>query len=219
MATVRLSIEPVFWESTSVGTVEIIKLVQLHAGVDLGEAKRFVDRCVFDGEAVAIPLPSHESAESFIRAVSSLPGPAKMQATLIQSERELAFVKIEQKGNATYDSLSEPERVWFTITRLIFCIRNGGLPSYFYNGYAKHVVDCMQALQTLGAVEMLEMVRRMNRIDWEREPGVLDVIGGLIKSWTGADARSTQRELREARRVEEALDEYVTKHLLGDGTL
>lgn len=113
-----------------------------------------------------------------------------------------------------YDSLSESERVWFTFTRLIFCIRDGGLPSYFYNGYSKHVVDCMRSLQTFGAVEMHEMVRRMNQIDWERPPALFDVLPELLKSWTGADARSTKRELQEAKRLEQKLDEYVTKHHL-----
>jgi hypothetical protein len=122
--------------------------------------------------------------------------------------------QIEKKGNEAYDSLSDPERVWFTTTRLIFCIRDGGLPSYFYNGYSEHVGDCMWSLQLLGATELHEMVRRMNRIDWERQPRLLDVLRELLKSWTGADARETERELREANRLEEKLDEYVTTHRL-----
>jgi hypothetical protein len=128
------------------------------------------------------------------------------------TERDLALSKIEKKGNSAYDSLSEPERVWFTVTRLIFCIRDGGLCSYFYNGYSKHVADCMRSLQVLGAAEMHEMVRRMNKIDWGREPGLLDVLKGLVSSWTRADARESERELQEAKKLEGKLDEYVTQH-------
>lgn len=130
------------------------------------------------------------------------------------AERERVLSQIEKKGNEAYDSLSDPERVWFTTTRLIFCIRDGGLPSYFYNGYSAHVGDCMRSLQLLGATELHEMVRRMNRIDWERQPRLFDVLRELLKSWTGADARETERELQEANRLEEKLDEYVTTRRL-----
>jgi hypothetical protein len=44
------------------------------------------------------------------------------------AERELVLSQIEKKGNQAYDSLSDSERVWYTTTRLIFCIRDGGLP-------------------------------------------------------------------------------------------
>ena len=130
------------------------------------------------------------------------------------TERELALSKIEKKGNEAYDSLSDSERVWFTTTRLIFCIRDGGLPSYFYNGYSKHVADCMRSLQLLGASEMHEMVRRMNKIDWEGQPRLFDVLRELLRSWTGADARQSEVELQAAKRLEEKLDEYVTTHRL-----
>lgn len=130
------------------------------------------------------------------------------------AERELVLSQIEKKGNEAYESLSDSERVWFTTTRLIFCIRDGGLPSYFYNGYSEHVADCMRSLQLLGESEMHEMVRRMNRIDWEGQPRLFDVLKGLLMSWTGADARESERELQAAKRLEEKLDEYVTTHRL-----
>lgn len=134
-----------------------------------------------------------------------------------RTERDLALSRVEKKGNSAYESLSEHERVWFTITRLIFCIRDGGLPSYFYNGYSKHVADCMRSLQVLGATDMHERVRRMNKIDWARQPGFFAVLEELFRSWIGADARETQRELQEASSLEETLDEYVTKHRLAFG--
>lgn len=130
------------------------------------------------------------------------------------AERELVLSQIERKGNEDYDSLSDSERVWFTTTRLIFCIRDGGLPSYFYNGYSRHVADCMRSLQLLGASEMHEMLKRMNRIDWEGQPRLFDILRELLRSWTGADARASERELQAATRLEEKLDEYVTTHRL-----
>lgn len=127
------------------------------------------------------------------------------------AKREAA---IESKGYAAYESLSEPERVWFTVTRLLFCIRDGGLSSYFYNGYSEHVVDCMRSLEVLGATEMQRMVRRMNKIDWDRPPGLLSVLMALIRSWSGSDERETQRELEQAVWVEERLNEYVRENRL-----
>jgi hypothetical protein len=82
VVTVRLSIEPRFLGPASVGTVEIVKLVKLHAGVSLTEAKGLVDSCVFDGQSVAIAMSSLDSAEAFIRAISLVEGPAKVQATM-----------------------------------------------------------------------------------------------------------------------------------------
>jgi hypothetical protein len=126
------------------------------------------------------------------------------------AERELVLSQIEKKGNQAFDSLSDSERVWYTTTRLIFCIRDGGLPSYFYNGYSKHVTDCMRSLQLLGDAEMHEMVLKMSRVDWERQPRLFDVLRELLRSWTGADARESERELLAAERLEAKLDEYIT---------
>jgi hypothetical protein len=54
----------------------------------------------------------------------------------------------------------------------------------------------------------------MNRMDWDRQPRLFDVLRGMLRSWTGADARESERELQEANRLEEKLDEYVTTHRL-----
>jgi hypothetical protein len=81
VTSVRLSVEPRFLGPMSVGTVEVIKLVSVHASVGLTEAKRLIDRCVFDGEPVVISMPSAEAAELFLRAVSALPGKPRINAT------------------------------------------------------------------------------------------------------------------------------------------
>ncbi len=65
----------------SVGTVEVIKLVSVHANVGLTGAKRLIDRCVFDGEPIVISMSSAEAAESFLRAVSALPGTPRINVT------------------------------------------------------------------------------------------------------------------------------------------
>ena len=79
MAMVHLNVEPVFSGPASVGTVELVKLVRERFGVSLAEAKAHVDRCVFDGETVALVAPSDEAAALFAREVGVLESPARFQ--------------------------------------------------------------------------------------------------------------------------------------------
>ena len=76
MATVHLSVEPVLWGPMSFGTVELIKVVRARFGLQLGEAKAFIDRCVFEGEVVSFAVPIEE-AKAFAREVGGLKSPAK----------------------------------------------------------------------------------------------------------------------------------------------
>src|SRR5262245_21288834 len=77
VAIVQLNVEPVFCGPVSVGTVELIKLVRERFGLSLAEAKAYVDRCVFDGETVALVAPTAEAAAVFAREVGALESPAK----------------------------------------------------------------------------------------------------------------------------------------------
>lgn len=49
-----------------------------------------------------------------------------------------------------YDSLSEPERVWFNTRTVIDSFENGGLISYFYNSGADDYDDMLTSLEALG---------------------------------------------------------------------
>jgi hypothetical protein len=82
MSSVRLSIQPELCGSVSVGTVRVIRLISEHAHLGLAEAKGFVDRCVFEGETVSIPMPSPEDAASLVRAFGSLPAVPKIDASV-----------------------------------------------------------------------------------------------------------------------------------------
>lgn len=77
MTTVHLTVEPVFCGPVSVGTVELIKLVRERFGLSLAEAKAHVDRCVFNGETVALVAPTAEAAAAFVRQVGDLKSPAR----------------------------------------------------------------------------------------------------------------------------------------------
>jgi hypothetical protein len=85
MPAVRLSIQPEMCGSVSIGTVAVIRLVSRYANVGLAEAAEFVDRCVFDGQTVSIPIPSVEEAELLVRALRSLPAVPKVDAAVENS--------------------------------------------------------------------------------------------------------------------------------------
>jgi hypothetical protein len=132
--------------------------------------------------------------------------------------------KLEKKAEADYASLSEPEKVWYTVTRLLFNVRNGGLISYYYNGYAVHLDDCMQSLRTLNAQGMLELVKRENALFGAEVPRDTEKINQIIESWADdpemlkrieemeREEDESHRELKEADVVEALLEEYAKLH-------
>ena len=130
-----------------------------------------------------------------------------------------ALRRIQEKARGNYASLTEPERVWFTLTALLISIRNGGLISYYYNPYADHLDHCMQALEALDAREMLELVRHVNSWFGECVPKTVAARNALIESWTDFDGTFiADREQIEAGRVDQALSAYIVEHGLVTGT-
>lgn len=124
---------------------------------------------------------------------------------------------IEEKAIGSYDSLTDVERAWYTITRLIFCIRDGGLISYYYNGYAEHVRDLVPALEAVGATDAKALVLRMNSLFGPEVPRTIDDINAAIKQWP--NTRKVRRitsdndaEQSAASDAEERLREYVAAH-------
>jgi hypothetical protein len=127
--------------------------------------------------------------------------------------------QIEQKARENYEALSEPERVWFTVTRLLLNIRSGGLISYYYNGYAVHLDDCMRSLAILKADGMLNLVKRTNALFGSEVPDDLDAINDIIAAWVNnpekmrlSEELEAEDESAEANSVERMLHDYVKKH-------
>jgi hypothetical protein len=77
-----LKITPRFLGPASVGTVELIKLLRQQLALPLSAAKGFVDRCVFDGETVVIPLPDSVDSAGLLNAIKSLDTPAVIDASI-----------------------------------------------------------------------------------------------------------------------------------------
>jgi hypothetical protein len=73
MPSVTLSIQARLCGPVSVGTVDVIKAVRVHAGLTLLEAKALVDRCIFEGETVAIVGLSALAADALAAELRRLP--------------------------------------------------------------------------------------------------------------------------------------------------
>ncbi len=73
MPVVKLSIQARLCGPVSVGTVDVVKAVHLHAGLTLPEAKALVDRCVFEGETVTIDGLSDLAANALVAGLRQLP--------------------------------------------------------------------------------------------------------------------------------------------------
>ena len=82
MSAVCLSIDPQICGSVSVGTVKVSRLLGEYGHLTLSEATDFVDRCVFDGETVSIPMPSRDDASLLVQALRSLPTVPKIEASV-----------------------------------------------------------------------------------------------------------------------------------------
>jgi hypothetical protein len=82
MSSVRLSIQAQICGSVSVGTVKVIRLVSQHGHLTLSEATDLVDRCVFEGETVSIPMPSAADAALLVHALRSLPEVPRIEASV-----------------------------------------------------------------------------------------------------------------------------------------
>jgi hypothetical protein len=125
---------------------------------------------------------------------------------------------IERKAASNYNSLTKPERVWYTVTRLIFCVRDGGLISYYYNGYATSVDDLVPALDLIGAKEAKALVLRMNSLFGARVPKSLEGLNATINGWSLSpqDDRfvndNNDAEQRAVTEAETLLAKYVSQH-------
>ncbi|GMV14391.1 MAG: hypothetical protein HS104_19680 [Polyangiaceae bacterium] len=80
MSCVRLSIEPDLCGPVSVGTVKVIRVVERTLELSLGEALRYVNRSVFDGETVCIPAPSPAAAAACVAELDALRTGASVRA-------------------------------------------------------------------------------------------------------------------------------------------
>jgi hypothetical protein len=74
MSVVKLSIQARLCGPVSVGTVDVIKAVHLHAGLTLPEAKALVDRRVFEGETVTIAGLPELAADALVAGLRQFAG-------------------------------------------------------------------------------------------------------------------------------------------------
>jgi hypothetical protein len=77
---VELAIDADLCGPVSVGTVGVIRLLAETLELSIPEAKRHVDRCVFDAEVVQIPAPSAAAARAFVERAAALRTGARVRA-------------------------------------------------------------------------------------------------------------------------------------------
>lgn len=125
---------------------------------------------------------------------------------------------IEAKASTSYASLTGPERVWYTVTRYMVCVRDGGLISYYYNGDAEHVEDLLTSLTLLGARLALEQIRTMNGLFGKQVPSSLEALNEVINSWPDSPRinaivnDNNEAEQRAASEAEALLKQYAEQH-------
>lgn len=88
MPILRIRIEPEFCGPVSVGTIAPVKVLCEELGIRLGEAKEYIDRCVFGGETVDIEVESAELARSIADKLNATPPPAKVCAEVVVYGRD-----------------------------------------------------------------------------------------------------------------------------------
>ena len=86
MAVLRLRIEPVFLGPASVGTVTIVKTLREALHIGLAEAKELVDRAVFGGETVDIPVDNLEAAQALAALLNQTTPPPRVEAHVLPAQ-------------------------------------------------------------------------------------------------------------------------------------
>jgi hypothetical protein len=82
VSTVSLSIEADLCGPVSVGTVSVIRALMTHLALPLDDAAALVNRCVFDGECVALAAPSLAAAEALLGAFRASHAASRVRAAI-----------------------------------------------------------------------------------------------------------------------------------------
>lgn len=82
MTQILLTIEGDCCGPMSIGTVAVIRAIEKHLGLSLATASSSVERCVFEGEQIALAAPSRRSAEALLAEFGRLPAAARIRASI-----------------------------------------------------------------------------------------------------------------------------------------
>ena len=115
-----------------------------------------------------------------------------------------------------YESLNSAERVWFNVQNLIQSVDNGGLISYYYNSDGDYLADCMQDLLSIGAPQIVDLLRKINELFPNGKPS-RDIEGRnkIISSWEDGKYDGLLEELdTKSYHHEEDLENLLTNHIM-----
>jgi len=93
MHAITLSIKAKRLGPASAGTLEVIQILARHLALSLREAKGYVDRCVFDGEDVHIPVEDLADAQRLVDAIHEVHHTPELSAK-IEAPSELRFYAV-----------------------------------------------------------------------------------------------------------------------------
>lgn len=74
------------------------------------------------------------------------------------------WVTLVEKASVNYQSLTPPERVWFSTQLLIAGVDNGGLISLYYNSFADTLEEALRDLEVLEAFDVRELLLKVNEL-------------------------------------------------------
>jgi hypothetical protein len=80
---VSLSIEADLCGPVSVGTVSVVRALMTHLALPLDDAAGLVNRCVFDGECVALAAPSLVVAEALLSSLRASQAASRVRAAIL----------------------------------------------------------------------------------------------------------------------------------------
>lgn len=124
--------------------------------------------------------------------------------------------------NLGYAGLTEPERMWLNIRRLIDSTNNGGIISYYYNDGADHLEDCMKAVRELDTSDVLLAIERINSLFSKGVPKSQQERNEIISAWPKDETLNSFLELTDDQLadslddLEEKLDRFLRRSKLID---
>jgi len=109
-----------------------------------------------------------------------------IQDVLAQSDETKFAIALSELVNAReasagYETLSHAEQVALCVDGLEREVNNGGFQQYFFSSAGDHALDCVDALDEIGGVEVADLLRRALRVfgpggpDPDREERILQL--------------------------------------------
>ncbi len=124
----------------------------------------------------------------------------------------------EKQAEQGYEALLEWEGIWLDVGSFLLSLNNGGLVSYFYNSYADHCNECLDALAKLDAMDVRSQLLDFCELFPGGVPANLEHRNAVINGWNDEIEGKRSDEIDDAilpllPDLERRLDEFVIKQM------